>query len=56
MNLTKFKKEISKLLETGNDEDQWTYDYESYLYSLASGYYSTPTEWGSEYYIEDLKR
>lgn len=52
MNLSKFKTEINKGLLTTNDEDQWTFDYESYLGSISGGIYVTPTEWGEEYYMD----
>jgi len=53
INLTKFKQEISKHLTTKNDEDQWTWDYQSYLEGLArSTIFQTPIEWGKEFYYE----
>ena len=50
INLTKFKKEISKRLTTNNNEDQWTYDYSSYLLVLSNGIFINPIEWGKEFY------
>ena len=51
INLTKFKQEINKGLTTVNDEDQWTYDYESYLLVLyRCETFISPIEWGSEFY------
>lgn len=52
MSLSKFKKEIKKGLTTTNDEDQWTFDYESFLCAISNGVYESPTEWGKEYYFE----
>lgn len=52
INLTKFKIEILKGLTSKNDEDQWTFDYESYLSAIARGNFQTPLEWGEEYYFE----
>lgn len=52
MHLSKFKKEISKGLSTTNNEDQWTFDYQSYLYELSNGIYESPTDWAERYYHE----
>ena len=53
INLTKFKQEISKHLTTKNDEDQWTWDYQSYLEGLARiTIFQAPVEWGKEFYHE----
>jgi len=51
MNLTKFKKEVMQGLLTTNDEDQWTFDYESYLGVLSNGIYKSPTSWAEDYYF-----
>ena len=51
MNLTKFKNEIKQGLLTANNEDQWTFDYESYLGALSNGIYESPTEWAEQYYF-----
>lgn len=50
MSLTKFKTEIEKGLLTTNDEDQWTFDYQSFLGAISNGIYESPTEWGKEYF------
>jgi len=50
MNLTKFKTEIEKGLLTTNDEDQWTFDYQSFLGAISNGIYESPTEWAEEYF------
>jgi len=53
INFSKFKQEIFKHLTSENNEDQWTFDYESYLVGIArSKIFQTPTEWGKEYYYE----
>jgi hypothetical protein len=51
MNLSKFYKEIMQGLTTTNNEDQWTFDYESYLFAIANGIYVSPTYWGKDYYF-----
>ena len=51
MRLSKFKKEISLGLSTINNEDQWTFDYQSYLYELSNGIYESPTQWAERYYF-----
>jgi len=50
MSLTKFKTEIEKGLLTTNDEDQWTFDYQSFLGAISNGIYENPTEWAEEYF------
>jgi hypothetical protein len=52
MNLTKFKDEIKQGLLTANDEDQWTFDYESFLFSISNGIYEEPKEWAKEHYMD----
>lgn len=49
VNLTRFKKDISKGLSI-NDEDQWTFDYESYLSHISIGRFESPEEWAVDYY------
>ena len=52
MNLTRFKKEIGEGLLTENNEDQWTFDYESYLCGLSNGVvFESPKEWAEQYYF-----
>jgi hypothetical protein len=51
MNLTKFKNEIKQGLLTTNNEDQWTFDYESFLGAISNGIYESPTEWAEQYYF-----
>lgn len=51
MNLTKFKKEVKKGLQAINNEDQWTFDYESYLCCI-SELYQSPIAWAEEYYFD----
>ena len=50
MRLSIFKQEVSLGLLTDNNEDQWTFDYESYLLALSRGKYQSPTNWAKEYY------
>ncbi|MGK0447560.1 MAG: hypothetical protein ACJA2M_001337 [Polaribacter sp.] len=55
--LTNFKRFISQFLKTQNDEDQWTFDYESYccqLSGLKEQKYEWihPSNWAVEYYQE----
>ena len=52
VSLTKFKIDIMKGLTTKNCEDQWTFDYESYLLTIARGKFQTPIDWGEGYYFE----
>ena len=51
MNLSAFKKIISPNISTENDEDQWTFDYESFLQAIAFGY-EDPVIWGKGFYRE----
>ena len=55
--LSNFKRFIAQFLKTNNDEDQWTFDYESYclyLMSLKEQKYEWihPSSWAVEYYQE----
>tara|TARA_R110000851_G_scaffold45570_1_gene111452 strand:+ start:284 stop:622 length:339 start_codon:yes stop_codon:yes gene_type:complete len=55
--LTNFKRFIEQFLKTQNNEDQWTFDYESYccqLSSLKEEKYEWihPSNWAVEYYQE----
>ncbi|MCP4336255.1 MAG: hypothetical protein GY679_00170 [Mycoplasma sp.] len=50
MNLTKFKNEIKQWPLTTNSEDQWTFDYESFLGAISNGIYKTPTKWAEQCY------
>lgn len=51
MNLSEFKKIINQNISTENDEDQWAFDYESYLLSISIGY-EDPVNWGKGFYQE----
>lgn len=51
MSLSKFKNIISKHISAENNEDQWTFDYESYLSQIVF-YYETPLQWGELFYNE----
>lgn len=51
MSLSKFKSIITPNISTKNDEDQWTFDYESYLLAISLGY-EDPLIWGFEFYRE----
>ena len=53
--LSGFKKDIKKYLKTANNEDQWTYDYESYLLNISDGRFIEPVIWGREYYFGKWK-
>ena len=54
--LNKFKRFVSQFLMTKNDEDQWTFDYESYALSM----YRTkreelnlhPMHWAPDYFFD----
>lgn len=54
--LSNFKRFVSQFLKTGNDEDDWTFDYESYCLQLTGIYperlhrYVHPSNWAADYY------
>lgn len=51
--LTNFKRFISQFLKTESDEDQWTWDFESYcgqLTGLKDYRWVHPMHWAVEYY------
>ena len=51
--LSKFKAFVSTFLKTENDEDQWTFDYESFaLANYRAAKFYAPKEWAPEYYQE----
>jgi hypothetical protein len=55
--LTNFKRFIAQFLKTQNNEDQWTFDYESYCFSLGmlkeeKYKWIHPSNWAVEYYQE----
>lgn len=59
--LSKFKEFVSKYLKTENNEDQWTFDYESYALhnaSLREDYTEPLEEWTIDYYRDrwDLEK
>ena len=51
VNLTKFKTQIRLGLLTEINEDQWTFDYESYLAAISRGKFLQPIDWGEDYYF-----
>lgn len=51
--LANFKEFISRFLKRQNDEDQWTFDYESYVLDLNEEKYEHPMIWAAEYYGKD---
>lgn len=54
--LSQFKRFISQFLLTTNDEEQWTFDYESYALAMyankAVGLELHPMKWAPEFYQE----
>lgn len=62
--LSNFKRFISQFLLTENNEDQWTFDFESYCLTLTSinpeklFQYTHPSNWAVEYYQDrwDLEK
>lgn len=51
--LSKFKTFISQFIPTENDEDQWTFDYESFaLANYRTEVLYEPKDWAPEYYQE----
>jgi hypothetical protein len=52
--LSKFKRFVSQFLMTTNDEDQWTFDYESYALTMnrenRDGKNLHPMHWAPEYF------
>lgn len=54
MKFSCFKNEISKDVDLDNDEDQWVFDYQSYLLSISTGNFDSPKNWAKEYYQHGL--
>lgn len=53
-NFTNFKRFASHFLKRNNNEDQWIFDYESWVDTLKlDGEYKHPSEWCEFYYQED---
>ena len=56
--LSNFKRFVSQFLLTENDEEQWTFDYQSYALSTYDakneGLAAHPMHWADEYYRERL--
>ena len=54
--LSKFKRFISQFLMTTNDEDQWTFDYDSYALAMhrthSEGIALHPMNWAPEYFFD----
>lgn len=52
-NFTNFKRFIVQFLKRDNDEDQWVFDYQSFVLTLKPDYYEHPSEWAQEYFGKD---
>ncbi len=52
-NFTNFKRFIGQFLKRQNNEDQWVFDYESWVLTLEENYYEHPSKWAEEYFGED---
>jgi hypothetical protein len=55
--LSNFKRFVSQYLLYTNDEDQWTFDYESYVLAIyrskCEGIKQHPMNWAPEHYAEN---
>ena len=52
-NYTNFKRFIGQFLIRKNDEDQWVFDYDSWVLTLKPDYYEHPSNWAEEFYGKD---
>lgn len=52
-NFTNFKRFISQFLKRNNNEDQWVFDYESWVDTLKPDRYEHPSKWAKFYYEKD---
>jgi hypothetical protein len=52
-NFTNFKRFISQFLKRKYNEDQWVFDYESYVDTLKPDRYEHPCKWAEFHYQED---
>jgi hypothetical protein len=54
--LSKFKRFVSQFLRTTNDEDQWTFDYESYALAMHRSNRNNinlhPMNWAPEHFFD----
>ncbi len=48
-----FKRFMSQFIKREMDEEQWTFDYESYVLDLNEEKYEHPQKWAAEYYGND---
>jgi uncharacterized short protein YbdD (DUF466 family) len=51
-NFSNFKRFMSQFLKHTNNEDQWVFDYESYVEALNMEIYYHPAMWAKEYFRE----
>lgn len=51
--LDNFKQFMTRFIKRDMDEDQWTFDYESYVLDLNEEKYEHPQIWAAEYYGND---